>query len=188
MGLGGVNSVVADAGPLIHLSEIGRLSFLRIFDIVHIPDAVWSETVELGRVEKDDIGRLAIARRHTLPRPQVTHFRQRRGLDDLQDGECECLFLCQQIGVSHLLTDDLAVRDEAERMGLKPVGSLGVVVRAYRLKRISMAEAKQRLMELYRVSSLFVTRTIVDLAIEQLQTPVAPSQSRTEDVESSGAG
>lgn len=33
VGTGEVNAAVADAGPLIHLTEIGCLPFLRIFDI-----------------------------------------------------------------------------------------------------------------------------------------------------------
>lgn len=44
MGTGEVNAAVADAGPLIHLTEIGCLPFLHIFDILHVPEAVWSET------------------------------------------------------------------------------------------------------------------------------------------------
>ena len=39
-----MNHAVADAGPLIHLSEIGCLSLLRIFDRLSIPDAVWFVT------------------------------------------------------------------------------------------------------------------------------------------------
>jgi hypothetical protein len=31
---------IADAGPLIHLAEIGCLRFLNSFDVLHIPDAV----------------------------------------------------------------------------------------------------------------------------------------------------
>lgn len=46
MGTGELSIAVADAGPLIHLTEIGCLPLLRIFDALHIPDAVWSETVE----------------------------------------------------------------------------------------------------------------------------------------------
>jgi len=55
MGFGAVNVAVVDAGPLIHLTEIGCLSLLRIFDILHIPDAVWSETVGQGRAPQDDV-------------------------------------------------------------------------------------------------------------------------------------
>ena len=36
---------VPDAGPLIHLAEIDCLSLLCIADQLHIPQAVWQETV-----------------------------------------------------------------------------------------------------------------------------------------------
>jgi hypothetical protein len=48
------------------------------------------------------------------------------------------------------------------------VGSLGVVVKAYRLERISQSDAERYISGLYDVSSLFVTREIVEQAIEQL--------------------
>jgi hypothetical protein len=37
------NLVVCDAGPLIHLDELGCLSLLRDFVQVQVPDAVWQE-------------------------------------------------------------------------------------------------------------------------------------------------
>ncbi|RKY69208.1 MAG: hypothetical protein DRQ02_01715 [Candidatus Latescibacterota bacterium] len=59
-------------------------------------------------------------------------------------------------------------------MNLIPVGSLGVVLRAYRVGHIPLAEAERRIVELYDVSSLFVTPAIVELAIEQLH--IYPNQ------------
>jgi|GEM_PF-5348860 hypothetical protein len=43
-----------------------------------------------------------------------------------------------------------------------------MAVRTYHLGNISLAEAEHCLNALYDVSSLFVTRAIVELAIEQL--------------------
>jgi predicted nucleic acid-binding protein len=86
----------------------------------------------------------------------------------LHDGERECLYLCQQIGVPTLLTDDLAVREAAKRLNLTPVGSLGIVVRACRLGYTSLAAAERHIIDLYEVSSLFITRATVELAIEHL--------------------
>ena len=171
MGIGVVNIAVADAGPLMHLAEIGCLPLLRIFDILHVPDAVWSETVEQGRVLQSDLLKLGIVQRHTLSESEVMRFTQEKGFEELHKGERECLYLCQQIDVSILLTDDLAVRQEAKRMHVTPVGSLGVVVRAYQVGRISLADAERYLTDLYDASSLFVTRTIVELAIDQLHKP-----------------
>lgn len=121
------------------------------------------------RVPRDDVLKLSTVQRHTLSQSEVTRFTQENSLEDLHDGERECLYLCQQIGVSILLTDDLAVRDAAKRLNLTAVGSLGIVVRAYRLGHISLADAEQHITDLYDVSSLFATRTIVELAIEQLR-------------------
>ena len=84
-------------------------------------------------------------------------------------GEVECLYVCKETGVSVLLTDDLAVREAAKRMSLRPVGSLGIVVKAYRAGDISLADAEGYITDLYDVSSLFVTRVIVEMAIEQLR-------------------
>jgi predicted nucleic acid-binding protein len=163
-----MTGAVADAGPIIHLTEVGCLPFLRVFDVLHIPDAVWAETVEQARVSPESIHQLGIVQRHTLLQTEVAAFAQEHNLQDLHYGERECLYLCKHISVSTLLTDDLAVRETAKRLSLIAVGSLGIIAKVYRLGQISLADAEKRMMSLYDVSSLFVTRTIVDLAIEEL--------------------
>lgn len=168
MGDGEVNIAVADAGPLIHLAEIQCLPFLRVFDVLHIPDAVWLETIGHGRLLQEDILGLGIFQRHTIPQSEVMRFAQEQGCGDLQSGERECIYLCRLKGLSVLLTDDLAVREKCKRLNLVPVGSLGIVVKAYRLGHISLANAEKHISDLYDVSSLFVARAIVELAIEQL--------------------
>jgi len=82
-------------------------------------------------------------------------------------GETECLCLCKQLKVPIFLTDDLGARKEAQRLG--SVGSLGIVARAYHLGVISLLEAEKYIMELDETSSLFVTRVIVQRALEQLR-------------------
>lgn len=175
MGAGRVKAAVADAGPLIHLTEIRCFWLLKIFEALHIPDAVWSETVRQNRVPRVDVSRLNNVHQHTLPQGEVTRFVQENGLADLHAGECECLYLCQRIGVPILLTDDLAVREAAKHLKLTPVGSLGIVVKAYQLGHIALADAEHHIAALHDVSSLFVTRTIVELAIKQLHKRVGPS-------------
>jgi predicted nucleic acid-binding protein len=169
VGLGEGDSAVTDAGPLIHLTEIGCLPLMSIFRSLHITDSVWAETIGMGRVEETDFLALGSVQRHALPRSDVDRFVQGMGLSDLQEGERECLYLCHQMGPPILLTDDLAVREAATRLNVKPVGSLGVVAKAYRLGRISLVDAERHMTNLYDVSSLFVTRAIVDLAVERLR-------------------
>jgi predicted nucleic acid-binding protein len=100
VGSGELGDAAVDAGPLVHLTEVGCLSFLHIFGALHIPDAVWSETVEQGRVSQSDVLELSNAQRHKLSKPGVLRFIQKNNLEALHDGEQECLYLCRQMDVS----------------------------------------------------------------------------------------
>ncbi len=72
------------------------------------------------------------------------------------------------LNVITLLTDDLKVRESAKKLNITPVGSLGIITMAYKLGQISIESAEDHIHNLYEVSSLFVTKTIVEMAIEQL--------------------
>jgi len=83
---------VTDAGPLVHLAEIGCFPLLSIFESVCIPDAVWRETVERGRVSLSQISKLHNIRRHTLSQAEISLFVKKNGLETLDMGEWECLY------------------------------------------------------------------------------------------------
>jgi len=159
---------VTDAGPLIHLAEIGSLSLLCIFERLYIPQVVWSETIGQNRVAQADLSELSNIERQFSTQVEVARFVQDNDLETLHGGECESLYVCQQTGVTVVLTDDLAVREAAKRLKLTPVGSLGVVVRAYQGGLISLEEAERHILGLHDISTLFVTRTIAELAIAEL--------------------
>ncbi|MGI0014919.1 MAG: hypothetical protein ACREBU_15975 [Nitrososphaera sp.] len=74
MGNGRIEIAVADAGPLIHLAEIGCLSLLRIFALLHIPEMVWAETVGQGRVTEDDVLKLGNIERQYPIQAEVIQF------------------------------------------------------------------------------------------------------------------
>ena len=63
----------------------------------------------------------------------------------------------------------MAVRDAARRLHIVPVGSLGIVISAFKGEEITLQEAELYIAELHDVSSLFVARAIAELAIEQLR-------------------
>ena len=111
---------------------------------------------------------LTTIKRHTLSQSEVDQFIKENGLQKLDDGERESLYLCKQLGIPLILTDDLAVRDAAKILNIIPVGSLGVVVKAYGTGQISLIDAERSITALYDISSLFVTRAIVEIAIDQL--------------------
>lgn len=159
-----IKAAVTDAGPLIHLSEIGSITLLHAFDTIHVPHAV---CLEIGKHNKN-ISKEIYITNHNLSEAQISKFTNEMGLEKLHSGEIECLYLCKQIDLPILLTDDLAVREAAKSLQITPIGSLGIVIKAYKNGQISLTEAEQNINNLYDISSLFVTRAIVELVIEQL--------------------
>jgi len=169
VGDGKLKSAVADSGPLIHLAEIGCLRFLKVFDTIAIPDAVWHETVEQDRLSRREISSASNIQQYSPSHSEIAQFIKENNLTDLHAGEQECLYLCRQKNIPVLLTDDMAVRDAAKHLDFTAVGSLGIVVSAYKQKYISLKDAEVNIIDLYELSSLFVTRDIAELAIEQLR-------------------
>jgi predicted nucleic acid-binding protein len=158
-------AAVADTGPLIHLAEVDSLMLLEVFQELHIPEAVWREAKRPPALRSSLVG----VRRHVVDAAEVLRFTERSALERLQVGERECLLLCSQLDVPLLLTDDLAARDAARSLGITPVGSLGVVARAFRHGLIAADDAERRLLALAGSSTLFVTPAIVELALEELR-------------------
>ncbi|MBU4273259.1 MAG: hypothetical protein KKA28_15475 [Planctomycetes bacterium] len=171
MGPGQDLVAVADAGPLIHLGEIDSLRLLGVFSSIHVPDGVWAETIGAGRVRAEEFESAVAVHRHAVGATALRRFIEESGLTPLHPGETECLLLCRRLHTPLLLADDLAAREAAQRQGIRPVGSLGIVVRAFHTGRISLAEAEECIHRLYHISSLFVTQAIADLAIERLHRP-----------------
>lgn len=159
---------VADAWPIIHLAEVESLAFLNLFQQVVLPDEVWNETVGANRVSLEQIRFVKSIHRTNLPPGEVEQFVRHFELMQLHRGEQECLFCCYQQKIDTLLTDDLAVRAAAKQQGITPVGSLGMVIRAFHEQSVTIEDAEKLLYRLYNESSLFVTKTIVELAVEQL--------------------
>ena len=115
---------VADTGPLIHLAEIDSLELLTQFDALHIPYAVLSETTGKAAGLPDAISSLPNLQKHAISQQSVMNYVRSMQLDSLHLGEQHSLYLCHRIGISTLLTDDLAVRRIAKKLGLIPVGTL----------------------------------------------------------------
>ena len=88
----GAEVAVVDAGPLIHLAEIAASYTLNVFGGLHLPQAVWAETVEQRRISAASLTQLPITR-HTLIPFEVTQFSQMQALTALHLGEQECLFV-----------------------------------------------------------------------------------------------
>lgn len=159
--------VVLDAGPLIHLDELKQIGLLQDFSSVEVPDAVWIE------VERHRPLSLASPPPNFSRHKPVSVF----GLElarmgsalALDRGELEGLQLLGALRTAAFLTDDAAARLAATQMGYRVHGTLGVVLRAVRLQRISVQEAEETLLAIPRDSTLHVRRDLLAQAVSELR-------------------
>ncbi|MFQ6136117.1 MAG: DUF3368 domain-containing protein [Candidatus Hydrothermarchaeales archaeon] len=124
--------IVSDSTPLIYLAKIGRLHLLReFFDEVYIPDEVFKESVERGREEKytDAIVIEEAVKGGWVKIQRVGKIEKLKefGIDE---GEAETISLALALGSREVLLDQGHARLAAQVMGLRPRGTIFVLLKA----------------------------------------------------------
>ena len=160
-------SVVCDAGPVIHLDELGCIDLLRDFQRVIISVTVRSE---IERHRPAALRQSGLSWRDAAPRgstsPELLALAR---LLPLHDGEVEAL----RVAVDHpgalLLTDDTAARLAARSLKIPVHGTIGLLVRSIRRKQRSRRAVAATLRELPRRSTLYVKPDLLNDCIRAIE-------------------
>ena len=157
-------TAVADAGPPIHLDELGVLELLADFREVWVPDAVWRE---LQRHRPNVLKNVAIhwVRHRALPNSNVDALAR---LYTLHAGEREALSLCMDKPDLLLLTDDSAARLAAQALAVPAHGTLGILIRAIRRNQLPYSAVLDLLSGIPNRSSLHIRPDLLAEIIGQI--------------------
>jgi predicted nucleic acid-binding protein len=168
--------VVCDAGPLIHLDEVGSLDLLADFQSILVPEQVWRE-VDQHRpnvLESSNVG----ARRVSVAVPGHAPLQALIRALALDLGEQAALSLVISHPDAILLTDDAAARLAAEALEYRVHGTIGILLRALRRKQRTHDEVLSVLKHLPARSSLHIRPGLLREIIERVQSlPPAPEHS-----------
>lgn len=149
------NKAVSNTGPILHLSEIVLTKALHIFGSFYIPEEVASE------LRKNKI---------YIPKKVKIIALKAEGKDtakilanqyNLDLSESCALALTLQEKADYFLTDDLDAKIIAKDYNLKVHGTIGIILRAYRESIIDKKTALEKILEIQKKSSLFITRDII---------------------------
>ncbi|HVR96929.1 MAG TPA: hypothetical protein VMW27_09960 [Thermoanaerobaculia bacterium] len=150
---------IADTGPILHLHEIGQLSILTSLGPVALPDLVLEELAHRG-IDISDFQSAGVeVRSEILDSAQLESILQGTDLPQIQPADIRVFALAKAGEFAQLvLTDDLALRRLLENHGAEVVGSVGVLLRAYKDGRIVRATLDRSVDALLRQSSLHLSR------------------------------
>lgn len=157
--------VVADAGPLIGLARIDRLSLLdSLYGAVVIPECVRDELC----LDSDRPGSRALSAAFAAGTIQVQALALDAGPELarlsllLDPGESAAIVLAEQIGCRFLLIDERRGREIARRRGISVVGVAGLLLAAKRAGRLdSLAPTLTELSRQgYRLSDALVAEVL----------------------------
>jgi predicted nucleic acid-binding protein len=132
--------IVADAGPLIYLSEVGALHLLRdLYGSVLIPRAVYDEVVVRGHGEPGSAEVASSSFIQVSDSPLASPLRMSL-LMELDAGEAAAITLAVEQRADLVLVDERKGRAVAQRLGLRVRGTLGVLVEAKRRGHVGLVE------------------------------------------------
>lgn len=136
--------VVSDTTPLISFLKVGHIDLLeKLFGKVFVPQAVYNELTadirfkhEAQQIEQstfievravENIGSVSVLKRAT-------------GLDQ---GESEAIVLTDELKADVLLMDEAKGRTVSNEMGIKVMGTIGILMAAYEECELTSSEAKE---------------------------------------------
>ena len=136
--------VVSDTTPLISLLKINSLNILeKLFGKVLIPQAVFDELTvdERFKLEAEQI----MSNKFVSVKPvsnvaSVSILKRATGLDQ---GESEAIVLTDELKADLLLIDEAKGRTVSNQMGLKIMGTIGILMVAYEEQVLTADEVRE---------------------------------------------
>lgn len=122
--------VVSNTTPLIALAVIERFDLLQVlFGEIQIAQAVYEEAVVAGHEEGG--AKREVSSASWIKTVSVTdHLAVEVLLDELDLGEAETIVLARELRADWVLMDEKKGRRKLTQMGVKKMGTLGVLLKA----------------------------------------------------------
>jgi predicted nucleic acid-binding protein len=156
--------IVSNTTPLIGFATIKRFDLLyELFGQVHIPQAVYQETVIFGREvggAKREVSKATwIETLVVKDRLAVKVL-----LDELDLGETETIVLAYEIGADWVLMDEKKGRRKLSQLGLNKIGTLGILLKAKQVGLLSVIKPE---IEKLHQQGFSLSQTVIDTILHQ---------------------
>ena len=139
--------VVCNTSPILNLAIIGELGLLKEqFGVIQVPKAVLQELRVQENLPGSESIRKAIEDGWILVTPVSNTGMTEVLRTELDGGESEAIALAFETHAELVLLDERDARRVAVRLNMKTTGVLGILLKAYRMKRVpDLAQAMRDL-------------------------------------------
>lgn len=160
--------IVADTTPLISLMKCGCLGVLQdLFGEVQIPEAVYTELTNNPKFSDEAIMITSSEFIHKVnieDKKSVALFKRGTGLDA---GESEAIILSDNLHADFLLMDEVKGRKIAIQMGIRVMGTIGVLLLAYEEGILNEKEIKSAV-DLLRNANRHISEKLFKQLLDKL--------------------
>ena len=135
--------LVSNSSPLIFLAKLNFLELLAK-DQVFIPQAVCEELLAKESAEKDKLTRFFNEKNVTILNSKNHKIQS----NSLGKGEMEAINLAVENKIPHVLMDDRRARSFAKIQNLEPLGTIWIILRAYKKHYLTKTQARDLIYDL----------------------------------------
>ena len=155
-----MDKVIVNSTPVIGLANIGRLDVLRqMYGTITIPQAVFDE------IKSPSVQRQVNANRDWIRVEQISDASQKQMYRaKLHAGEVEVMILAQEKKADLVILDDNAAKKTAKFLGLRVIGTLGILVLA---KKRGYIKEVSPVLDALKRDGFFVSDDLCDLVLRQ---------------------
>ena len=135
-------SAVSDSDVLIHLAKLNQLNLLKNqFSVIYLSEIVYSETVSDGiKMQKEDASTI----KKFIESEEIISIKkaETEKINDIikkhhiHKGEASIIALAKELKIEHCLTNEIKVRKIIKAEGLKVIGTLGIILKAFKINDI----------------------------------------------------
>lgn len=155
-----MDKVIVNSTPVIGLANIGKLDVLRqMYGTITIPQAVFDE------IKSPSVQRQVNANRDWIVVEQINDSSQKQMYRaKLHAGEVEVMILAQEKKADLVILDDNAAKKTAKFLGLRVIGTLGILVLA---KKRGYIKEVSPVLDALKRDGFFVSDDLCDLVLRQ---------------------
>ena len=155
-----MDKVIVNSTPVIGLANIGKLDVLRqMYGTITIPQAVFDE------IKSPSVQRQVNANRDWIVVEQINDASQKQMYRaKLHAGEVEVMILAQEKKADLVILDDNAAKKTAKFLGLRVIGTLGILVLA---KKRGYIKEVSPVLDALKRDGFFVSDDLCDLVLRQ---------------------